>query len=302
MHVQPASLQHGRPRREMAFRGDGDVVAHHHLGEVAGGGLRRGLAHDPPGPQHHDAVGDRPHLVEFVADEEHRPLLVADPADGPEQLLDLLRGENSRRFIEDQHARVAVEHLEDLHSLPLPDRELPDVRCRVYLEPVLVSQPPHMGSAVAQIKKEARLPPPQEDVFCDREGIDQPEVLMHHADAPVDGVTRGAQFHSLPAEENCAFVRPVQTCQDAHERRLSRAIFTQQSQNLPREDGEVDPGVRHYPREGLDDALESDERVRHGAAHFAVGDCPSMPWSSQLNPRISASVIVLPAATRTLPL
>src|SRR2546425_9420424 len=125
---------------------------------------------------------------------------------------------------------------------------------------------------------------------------------MTHHKAPVVAVAGGPPFPSPPAEENCAFVRPVQTCQDAHERRLSRAIFTQQSQNLPREDGKVDAGVRHYPREGLDDALEPNERVRHDTAHFAVGDCPSMPWRSQLNPRISASVIVLPAATRTLPL
>src|SRR2546427_4180995 len=107
------------------------------------------------------------------------------------------------------------------------------MRRRVYLKPVLVGQPPHMGSAVAQIKKEARLPPPQEDVFCNCEGIDQPEVLMHHADAPVDGVARGAQFHSLPAEENCAFVRRLLPSPSAPDRIFSAAFSSHKSQNSP---------------------------------------------------------------------
>ena len=43
-----------------------------------------------------------------------------------EQRLGLLRGEHSGRLVEDQHARLAVERLQDLDPLLLADRQLPD--------------------------------------------------------------------------------------------------------------------------------------------------------------------------------
>ena len=48
-----------------------------------------------------------------------------------EQRIGLLRGQHRRRLVEDQHARVAVERLQDLDPLLLAQRQLPDPGARV---------------------------------------------------------------------------------------------------------------------------------------------------------------------------
>ena len=71
------------------------------------------------------------HLVELVGDEEERVAVVAHRAQGVEQLVDLLRHEHRGRLVEDDDPRAAVEHLEDLHPLPVGDAEPLDQRVRV---------------------------------------------------------------------------------------------------------------------------------------------------------------------------
>ena len=81
--------------------------------------------------QHGDAVGHGHHLVELVGDEHHRSAVGRHRPQGREQHLRFLRGEHSGRLVEDQHAGVACQRLEDLDPLLLADRELPHLRRRI---------------------------------------------------------------------------------------------------------------------------------------------------------------------------
>ncbi len=76
-------------------------------------------------PQDGDAVGDRQHLVEPVADVEDRLAGGGIAAQALQQQLDLLRRQRRRRLVQDQHAAVGV--LAVLHGAD--DRDAGAVGC-----------------------------------------------------------------------------------------------------------------------------------------------------------------------------
>ena len=146
---------------------------------------------DAPAAQHGDAVGDRQHLVQLVRDEDDRPPVGRHRAQRLEERARLLRREHRGRLVEDQDARVAVERLEDLDPLLLADRELPDPRARVDGEPVALGE---LGDALLERAPVEHEPAvalvAEDDVLGDGERLDEPEVLVHHAD-PASSASRG---------------------------------------------------------------------------------------------------------------
>ena len=99
-----------------------DVAADHQPGEALLRGAlgRQGLDELAPA-QHGDAVGDLCDLVQLVADEDDGRPLRGEAAHDLEQLPRLLRGEHCRRLVQREDVRVAVERLQDLDALLLPD-------------------------------------------------------------------------------------------------------------------------------------------------------------------------------------
>jgi hypothetical protein len=203
-----------------------------------------------------NAVRHRLHLVQFVRDEDHRPSLVGHRAQGFEQRLRLLRGQHCGRLVENQDAGLAIERLEDLDALLLSDRELPDPCAGIDREPVALPEFPHAPldrtrpyaerTSLAAVIAE-------DDVFGDGERLDQPEVLVHHADSGVDRIARGGESRWLAVEPDLALVGVVEAGEDVRERRLAGAVFAEQSVHLAYGRLEVDAVVRDDAREALDD-------------------------------------------------
>ena len=110
----------------------------HHQGRqrLRGGVGGRDRPDRAPGPENRDPIGHRLHLVQLVRDEDDRPALVRHRPHGREERLGFLRREHGGRLVEDQHARLAVKRLQDLHALLLSQRELPDLRARLDREAV----------------------------------------------------------------------------------------------------------------------------------------------------------------------
>ena len=86
--------------------------------------------------QDRDPVGDLEHLVQLVRDQDDRRPPRDQRAQDGEELVDLLRRQHGGRLVEDQHARIAVERLEDLDALLLTDPDLLDDRVRLDREAV----------------------------------------------------------------------------------------------------------------------------------------------------------------------
>jgi hypothetical protein len=70
-------------------------------------------------------------------------------------------------------------------------------------------------------------------------------MLVHHAEAGLDGVLGRAQRHRLAIGQDLALVRLGQPVQDVHQGGLARAVLAEQRVDLARLDGQVDPVVGH---------------------------------------------------------
>jgi hypothetical protein len=105
---------------------------------------------------------------------------------------------------------------------------------------------------------------PKHDVFGDGERGHQHEVLVHHADAQIDGPLRVLNLDCATVQQNLAVGRLLQAVEDLHEGALPRAVFTHQRVDFPLFHGKIHPFVGDHAV-GVDfgDLLHFDER-RHG--------------------------------------
>ena len=270
--VQAAIVAHPQvPHREHRLAGmrgaaldvEQHVAPDHQLGQAA---LARALAVDRrdllAAPEHRDAVGDGQHLVQLVRDQDDRRAARDQRAQHGEQLVDLLRGEHRGGLVEDQHARLAIERLEDLDALLLADAELLDRGVRVDDQAVARRQLAHALARRREIELRvlARLRA-EHDVLDDGHHRDQHEVLVHHADAEADGIRRARHLDPLAADVDLSLVGAVEAVEDVHERRLARAVLTQQRVHLALSQVEVDRVVGDERAEPLRDPAKLERQI-----------------------------------------
>ena len=93
-------------------------------------------------------------------------------------------------------------------------------------------------------------------------------TLVDHRDAPVGGVARTGERHSLAIDLYRARIRLVDPSQDAHQRGLAGAIFADKRLDLSRPAFQRHAPERLHARKGLDDAVHL-ERYGH-ATHHAI--------------------------------
>ena len=180
-----------------------------------------------------DPVGEGLHLVQLVADEDDRQLR-HHPLQAVEEVVGLLRGQGRGGLVQDEQPRAQAEGLHQLHPLLLPHRELPDRGVGVHRQLVvgrdLDDPPPRL--------REVEPHPPLErlhaerDVLGHRHAGNQHEVLVHHADAQVEGVGGGAEVHRLAVHQDASLVGLVEPGEDVHEGRLPGAVLAHQGQHL----------------------------------------------------------------------
>ena len=161
-----------------------------------------------------------------MGDEDDGLALLLERAKQLEQRIGLGRRQHGGRLVEDEDVGAAIERLQDLDALLQADGEIADGRIHVDLEPVIARQP-------RELRARLRLAGAQHGaafgaehhVLDDGEGLDQHEVLVHHADAGMDGVVRRADGDRLAVDADLAGIGLVEAVQDRHERRLARAVL-----------------------------------------------------------------------------
>src|SRR5262245_25920145 len=70
-----------------------------------------------------------------MRDDDDRLALFPHGSEDLEKLFYFLRGEDRRRFIKDQYPGAAVESLQNLYALLLPDRQIGDASVQIDFEP-----------------------------------------------------------------------------------------------------------------------------------------------------------------------
>ena len=240
-----------------------DLAADHQLSEVLLVRFGRDpLADDPAAPDDRDPVGDLEDLVQLVADEDDAVALACEPSQDREDLVGLLRREDSGRLVEDEDPGIAVEGLEDLDPLLPADGEGTNLDLGIDLEtepPAELDDPTLRLAPVEEDPVGHRLLA-EEDVLGHGQDGDQHEVLVDHVDATIDRVGWAGDRDRRPVQEDLALVRGREPVEDVHERRLAGAVLAEQSVDLAGTDLEVDAVVRHDPGVPLRDAAHLERR------------------------------------------
>ena len=264
---------------EAALRPDGPVrrlrqfVAHHQPGQlgrerVAPVGvvaLRRAdlaVTLHPSVPQHGHPVAQVDHFGQLVADEHDGTALVAQATQQGDQLGHLGGRQRGRGLIEDQHLRAPVEGLEDLHPLASPDREVAHPAEGIDAEAVAVRQLGDVGRGPIKVEQAAPAERflPQHQVLGHGEVADEAEVLLHHADAQIEGVPGRVDGHRPACDLDRAGGGGGQPEQHLHQRGLARAVLPEQAVDAGRLHREVHRVVGHHTRIELGDAAHAHRR------------------------------------------
>ena len=267
--------------RRLLLDGEDDVASHHQVGEILlGGGGRIGAPHGETTAEHRDAVGDGEHLAQLVGDEHDRLPLVDQRADHIEEVVDLAGGHDGGGLVEDEDLGVALEGLDQLDPLLDADRQLTDDGIGLHRQAVAGADLADAGSGDVEVEPAATAGLVAEGhVLGHGERRDQLEVLVHHADAQLDGIRRTAEVHRFAPNEDLAGVGLVQPVQHVHQGRLAGAVLAEQAVDLPGAELEVDVLVGDHTGEGLGDpaGLQHHWRVvghRHGWHPFTVAKTP----------------------------
>ena len=154
-----------------------------------------------PLAHHRDVVGHRHDLAQLVGDQDDRLALVAQRAQDAEQVVGLLRGQHAGRLVEDQDAAPRYSALRISTRCWTPDRQVGDDGVEIDLEAVFPLEPRDL------VRGRGRRPRPsvsaalgaEQHVLQHREGVDQHEMLVDHADAGRDRVLRAVDLAVLPS-------------------------------------------------------------------------------------------------------
>jgi hypothetical protein len=168
-------------------------------------------------------------------------MLQPSAAQGDEQLVGLLRGEHRGRLVEDQQFDVLHQATNDLHPLAFADGQAVHQAGRFQGHAVALR---HLADPRLQLLRRADIcAHGQGDVLGDAQGLEQREVLEHHADA--QGARHGRVAHrqplALPAYLAAAGLGNA--VDDLHQGALAGAVLAEQGADFAGGDGQVDTVV-----------------------------------------------------------
>jgi len=237
------------------FKGEDNLAAHHQLSQFA---LAYPGGADPCGgdaalPEHRHPVSNCQHFIQFVTDKNDGMPAGHHALQGGDEFSDFLRCQHRGRLIQDEDARAAVQHLQDLDPLLLAHTELPDLGLGIHLEAVLFLQGQDALVQLCQVENETRCVQAEDDVFGDGLGGDQHEVLVYHTETGRDGIARGTEADSLAFNDNRALFRLVESGQDIHQGALACAVLAEQRVHFALAQIKVDMIVGKHAWEALDD-------------------------------------------------
>ena len=193
-----------------------------------------------------------------MGDEDDGRARLGQLAHDGHELVGLLRGEDGRGLVEDQHLRLAGQGLDDLDALLGADGQVLDQRIGIQVESEARR---HLLHGLARFRRVDEAGPAHRlesegDGFGDREDGDEHEVLVDHADPRGHRVPRPVEAHGLAVDEDLALVGLVEAVQDVHESRLARAVLAEERVDVAFFNSEVDVVVRDEGAEPFGDPLE----------------------------------------------
>ena len=171
-----------------------------------------------------------------MRDVDDRDTARAEPLDQAEQLVDLARCQRRRGLVHHQNpaadlfSRLRTYGLGNLDHLPLRQAQSPDRRHRRQLHAELVEQ--HRGHRMQTLPVDQsgkrRRRRAEKDVFGSRELRNEVQLLVDHADAQRERITRRVHLHRTAVNDDGPGILAIGAAENLHQRRLPGAVFTEQ--------------------------------------------------------------------------
>ena len=215
--------------------------------------LLRRVAHtgDLAAPQYGTGGAQRADLVQLVADVQDAATFGRQLPEHHEQLVHRLRCQHRGRFVEDQQLRAGQQGTDDFDALHLAHAQGVYRARRIDVQPVLL----RLGAdAAGNVLQRERFGKAEPDVLGHRDGVEQAEVLEHHADAHGPRLLRVADEHRLAVEHDAALIGLDRAVDDFHQGRFTGAVFAQHGMGFARHDSQRDIAVGDYGRITFGDA------------------------------------------------
>ena len=152
-----------------------------------------------------------------MGDEKDALALVAQSVQNLEESCAFLGGQNGCRLIQNQQAAVPDQQLDQFDPLLGAYRQLPDRIIQIKVELELVEDLLHLLFILAPGKEQGNAIQCQQDVFKNRVGGDQHEMLMDHADAYGQRIPRAVEMNRCAVKQDLASIRSVKAGQDVHQ-------------------------------------------------------------------------------------
>ena len=211
--------------------------------------------------------------MQVVADQDHRHAgLAAQGLDQPVELGDAGLVEALRRLVEDQDIGRGQKRAREKHALELAARELGDL---AFLEP----RRPHAAQRTDLVVARALVGQGEESFDRDRHRPVDGELLRHVTDPEA-----GLAPHRSGRRFECAD-------QDPDQRRLARAVGTDDRDDLARLDGEIHVAERGEARVARRHVPRLDQRG-HAAAQAGQSPTTSTLTRRTVKPMSSAAASV----------
>ena len=128
---------------------------------------------------------------------------------------------------------------------------------------VALTQLAHFTNEAAGAQSERCPGQAQKEVFGYGLARHKAIVLVDHPNAMFDGVFRRVKRDWLAVHVYLARIRPVETCQNAHQRGLARPVLAEQGVHFAPPRRELHPAVGHHAGKGLVDPHHRDGDIGH---------------------------------------
>ncbi len=138
-------------------------------------------------------------------------------------------------LVKDEDIGLAIQHLEDFYPLLLPNGDFLDPSLGIDVQSIPLGYFPQVANGLIQVQ-----PPATpfgllsgNDVFSHGQAIGQHEVLVDHAQVVPEGIRWAGNFCLLAMNHDPSLVLGIQAKENLHEGSLARAVFPEETVNLP---------------------------------------------------------------------
>ena len=194
-------------------------------------------------------------------------------AQDAEQLVGLLRRQHRARLVEDQDARAAEQHLQDLDPLLLADRQVGDQRVGID-RAGRIRAPSRASSARAAARPPASSGPPSAPSTRFSSTVKVSTSMKCWCTMPMpwrDGVARAvASRTGLPSTRISPASAAIEAVEDAHQGRLAGAVLADDAGDRALLDRQRHAAHGVHAAERLVDPAQLDRRARHGVRACSV--------------------------------